>query len=109
MESPVSVIEVPVKPVPVGPKLVHSISIEVWSNDNVKVESKTYGTTEGGTEVSHDMTFGKEKSILRDVMDSRQDQLVSILCANFIDNALKQKIQPNGFRQTSVGKFLLGK
>lgn len=100
--------ENPVKPENV-PAVNQSIHIEVKSDGSVTVDSFTHEMTEGGTEVKKPMNFGQEKKILRAVMDSRQDELVAILCAQFIDNALKQKIQPHGFRSTTVGKFLLGK
>ncbi len=101
--------ENPVNPVPPTPKVKHSILIEVLDSGETKVESVSYASTEGGTDVRQPMNFGTEKKILRGVLDARQDELVAILCAQFIDNALKQKIQPVGWRSSTVGKLLTGK
>jgi archaellum component FlaG (FlaF/FlaG flagellin family) len=100
---------VELKVVDAGPTVKHSITIQVMTDGQIKVESYTVEETQGGTPIQRPMTVGRERGLIRDALDAVNDQAVAMMCSAFIDNALKQKIQPNGFRSTSVGKFLLGK
>lgn len=86
------------------------ILIEIGNDDRIRFESFNFKKAEGAdVSVRVPMTIREKRSLLRDTLDFVNDQTMAEFCSIYIDNLMKQQIQPNGFRKKSMFDFLKGK